>query len=753
MLVQPPVANRALRNITIDTQFCVVGGGLAGTCCALAAARAGLHVVLIQDRPVLGGNASSEVRLWVLGATAHMSNNNRWAREGGIVDEVLVENMHRNPEGNALVFDTILLEKVAEEPNITLLLNTAVFDVEKHDAHRIAAVRAFCSQNATMYHVSAPLFCDASGDGIVGFMSGAAFRMGAEAAEEFGEKFAPDESYGQLLGHSMYFYSKDTGRPVRFVAPSFALKNIEKEIPRFGHFNAQAIGCRLWWIEYGGRLDTVHDSEKIKWELWRVVYGVWDYIKNSGKFPDAANLTLEWVSTIPGKRESRRFEGDYILNQCDIIEQRAFDDTVSFGGWSIDLHPADGVYSPRHGCDQWHPKGIYPIPYRCMYSRNIANLFIAGRIISASHVAFGSTRVIGTCAHGAQAVGLAAAQCLRGNLLPRDLSTGKPLRQLQCHLLRLGQYMPGVRVTDEEDLAQRATVTASSALILAELIPGKERIKLDVAWGQMLPVKPGKAPRVTVYATALEATHVELQLRISSRFENHSPDITLASKTIAIPVGEDQPVTFDFDAVIDQPRYAFYCIMANLNVSLRLCEQRITGVLSVGHRGTQSPQSDVGVETFEFWPPRRRPAGQNLACRVDPPLDVFTPTNVLNGLDRPTFQPNAWVAALDDTAATLTLTWPQPQRISRVVLMFDPDYDHPMESALWGHPERDMPLCVQQFRITDATGKPVHECRDNHQARGEIIFEHPVTTTALNIACLQSHGPCPAAIFAVRCYT
>ena len=153
----------------------------------------------------------------------------------------------------------------------------------------------------------------------------------------------------------------------------------------------------MWWLEYGGRFDTVHETEKIKWELWKVVYGIWDHIKNSGEFPDAGNLTPDWAGMILGKRESRRFEGDYMLIQQDVVEQRPHYDAVSFGGWSIDLHPADGVFSEKPGCNQWHSKGVYQIPYRCMYSRNIRNLFLAGRIISASHAAFGSSRVMATC--------------------------------------------------------------------------------------------------------------------------------------------------------------------------------------------------------------------------------------------------------------------------------------------------------------------------------------------------------------------
>ena len=360
----------------LNADLVVVGGGLSGICCSITAAREGLKVVLVQDRSVLGGNASSEVRLWVLGATSHMGNNNRWAREGGVIDELLVENTFRNPDGNPIILDSLLLDKVTSEPNITLLLNTSLYDVAMNGS-RISSAKAYCSQNQTEYELTAPLFCDSSGDGVLGFLSGAAFRMGAENREEFGELFAPSEEYGELLGHSLYFYSKDVGRPVSFVPPSFALDDITA-IPRFRSFNSQDYGCKLWWIEYGGRMDTVHDTEKIKWELWKIVYGVWNYIKNSGNFPEAETLTLEWVGMIPGKRESRRFEGEYILRQQDIIEQRLHADAVAFGGWSVDLHPSDGIYSDQPGCNQWHSKGIYQIPYRCLYSRNISNLFLAG---------------------------------------------------------------------------------------------------------------------------------------------------------------------------------------------------------------------------------------------------------------------------------------------------------------------------------------------------------------------------------------
>ena len=754
-----PEPFRQLVTQTIHSDFVIVGGGIAGTCAAITAARLGLNVILVQDRPILGGNASSEVRLWILGATAHMGNNNRWAREGGVIGEVLVENMVRNADGNPLIFDTILLEKVVEEENLTLLLNTAVFNLTKSSPNKIESVHAFCSQNSTQYQLHAPLFCDASGDGIVGFMAGAAFRMGAESEAEFGEKLAPSEEYGELLGHSLYFYSKDVGKPVSFQAPSFALNDIEK-IPHFRRFNAQEHGCQLWWIEYGGRLDTVHETETIKWELWKVIYGVWDYIKNSGKFPEADTMTLEWVGHIPGKRESRRFEGDYLLNQHDVVEQRLHDDAVAYGGWALDLHPADGIYSEKPSCNQWHSRGVYQIPYRCLYSRNIDNLFLAGRIISATHVAFGSTRVQATLGTAAQAVAVAAKHCMTHSCEPRALLAPPRMTDVQQELLRLGNYIPGVVGLDTKDLAQQATITASSALTLAQLPADGPLEVLTDSWAQMLPLVVGTTPQITFAVDVVEPTVLTVELRTSDRPDNHTPDVVLATKQFDLSAGENQSVTIDFEVEIDEPRYVFVCLMKNTAVSIHTSNQRLTGILSVANGqnpavsnfGKQEPTEDIGVEAFEFWIPQRRPSGQNLAFTLNPALQVFGAENVNNGRSRPTDHPNAWVADFNDDTPKLHLTWETRQTISQVELNFDTDFDHPMESVLMGHPETAMPFCVKHYRLLHCGKQVVAEQTHNHQTQNQIQFDPPLITDHLVIEVVDVHGDVPAALFEVRCY-
>lgn len=758
MIKEAGTSQRTLNTVNLHTQLVIAGGGLSGVCCAITAAREGLKVILVQDRPVLGGNSSSEVRLWVLGATSHMGNNNRWAREGGVIDEILVENMYRNPEGNALIFDTVLLEKVMDESNIQLLLNTAVYEVEKKDADTICGVKAFCSQNSTLYTIQSNLFCDASGDGIIGFLSGAAFRMGAESKDEFDEKFAPTKAYGELLGHSMYFYSKDTGRPVKFVPPSFALTDITA-IPRFKSFNTQEYGCRLWWIEYGGRLDTVHDTELIKWELWKVIYGAWNYIKNSGNFPEAENLTLEWVGHIPGKRESRRFEGDYMLSQKDIVEQHMHADAVAFGGWSIDLHPADGVFSEKPGCNQWHPKGIYQIPYRCLYSRNINNLFLAGRIISASHVAFGSSRVMATSAYVGQATGMAAVIAVSKKLLPKQVADLPNINELQKRLIRVGQHIPGVVITDEYDLVQKATIQASSELVLEEFPADDGVFQLGYSAAQMIPLNTGKMNELVIHAYAEEETNLTIELRISSKAGYHTPDVLL--ETLSLPLHEGKNcLPIQFKNEIKEAAYGFVIFRKNELVSLPITSKRVTGILSVfnminksvSNFGKQEPTEDIGVDSFEFWIPQRRPKGQNFAMVFNTPLRAFAASNIKNGIARPTNQPNAWVADWTDKNPTLTLSWQKAQSIQTIELSFDTDFDHPMESVLMTHPENVIPFCVRNYTIIDDAGNILYEKKGNHQTRNIIRLDKAALTKKLIIAFEQSSPDVPVSLFEVRCY-
>lgn len=755
---------REKKKLTLDFDLVVVGGGAAGVCAAIAAARKGASVALVQDRPVLGGNGSSEVRLWLLGATSHMGNNNRWAREGGIIDEILVENTFRNKEGNPVIFDTVLIDKVLAEKNISLFLNTMVYDIKKKDERNVASVKAFNSQNETEYIFRGKMFCDASGDGILAYLAGATYRVGAEEREEFDEKFAPDKDiYGEKLGHTLFFYTKKTAHPVKFVAPDFALTKefVEKEIYRVknpNYFNPMAIGCKYWWIEYGGRLDTILDTEEIKYKLWSVAYGIWDYIKNSGKFPEADDMTLEWVGLFPGKRESRRFVGPYMIHQKDVIEQRTHYDAVTFGGWSIDLHPSDGVFSPKNACNQWHSKGVYQIPYRCFITNDLDNVFVAGRLISASHVAFGSTRVMATSAAGGEVVGTAAALCLQNNWLPSDLVDSKKIQLLQKALIDAGNYIPQINIPATENLLSIAMVKASSELILSG-IPFEGGIWKNLAQSsaQMLPVKAGKFPVITISARGLQATELVAELRISSKSYNHTPDITLTTKKITLVKGE-QDIEIDFDVEMPEDGYAFVCLMKNPEIDLLFSSHRITGILSVFNKvvpavsnfGKQIVTEDIGIEEFEFWCPERRPEGHNIAMKISPAITAFGAENLLTTVNRPVDRPNAWVAAIDDTKAQITAKWNEPVTINEITIFADTDFDHPMESVQWGHFDNIMPFCVDRIIVYDDQKNIIGNVIDNHQTKIVFRLEKAITTTEIMFEVSNSTRNTPVALFGIN---
>ena len=746
--------SRDFKKVTIEGDLVIAGGGLTGVCCAIAAAREGLKAILIQDRPVLGGNASSEVRLWALGATSHMGNNNRWSREGGIIDEILVENTFRNKEGNPVLFDMVLIDKVLAEKNITLLLNTVIYRAEKKDARNISGVVALNPQNGTEYHVTGKYFADCTGDGTLGYLTGASFRMGAEDRAEYGEDFAPDrKSYGELLGHSILFYMKDTGRPVTFTAPDFALKDVEKVIPKLqnpNYFNVGQQGCKYWWLEYGGRLDTVTDTEEIKFELWKVVYGVWDYIKNSGKFPQAGNLTLEWAGLFPGKRESRRFTGLYTITQQDIIGQRRHYDAVAYGGWAIDLHPSDGVYAPGNACNQWHSKGVYQIPYRCYVTPDIDNLFIGGRIISSSHVANGSTRVMCTAALGGEVIGRAAAICEGRGLLPADIAAPENIPSLQERLVRNGNFIPGLGLSVPGNLVKEAGITVSSVLELDSLPHDGTWFRLDYPAAELVPVAD-KVPAIVMTVEADEATELCMELRSSVKKENYTPDRTDAVRRISLQKGMND-IRVDFGVSYDSPRYVFLCFMTNPEVRIPLSGRLVTGITSVFNHinpavsnfGRQTPPDGIGVEAFEFWCPKRRPEARNIAMKFEPALDAFGAGNLKNDLWRPYLGTNAWVAAAEDISPMLRLDWEEEQSISEITLFFDTDQDHAMESVQMGHAESVMPFCYREYRIFDSKGNELFHVRDNHQTVNRLKLAVPVPTRSLTVEFTRPEGDvCP----------
>lgn len=466
------------RQIVIKRKYdlVVVGGGLTGMCAAMAAARNGAEVALVQDRPVLGGNASSEIRMHVCGATANMQKPD--LSEGGILHELMLSNKRVNDSYNFSIWDAVLFDAVKRQKGLTVYLNTTVFGV-KTEQGKVKEIEAYQMSTESRLLLSARFFADCTGNGTLCAFAGATFRTGSEAKSEFGELHAPEQANHDRMGNTLLFKAADRGHPVPFIPPVDAMHFTEEQLKYRKHsqeipkeilesttaeerrmlFDGYAQDYGYWWIEIPGEKENIiEEYEEIRDQLVRAVYGVWDHIKNGGDH-GAENFELIWVGMLPGTRESRRVECDYMLCETDLLEGHRFADAVAYGGWHIDNHV--GLFK----FDQipsfvYEVPGAYDIPYRSYCVKNFKNLFVGGRCMGASKLAMASSRVMGTCAIGGQAIGTAAAQLSTANKTDvRDVD----ISALQATLLRDDCYLPGYRNTDPADFALRAVVTASTA--------------------------------------------------------------------------------------------------------------------------------------------------------------------------------------------------------------------------------------------------------------------------------------------------
>jgi len=449
------------RKKTVEYEVAVIGGGLAGICAAVAAARNGARTVLVQDRPVLGGNSSSEIQVIIRGADN--LKNRPPERETGIIEEILLANRFFNPQESWTVWDHVLYDFVTREPNLDLMLNTQAIHA-KMAGSRIKAAQCWQMTTEMEITIRANIFIDCSGDGLLAATAGALYRTGREAASEFNEKYAPEKADGWQMGATIVFTAKDMGKPVPFEPPSFTIKyDAEKSHPLR---KIVPFADGLWWVEVGSDDDIIADFEKNRHKLMGYVYGVWDYIKNSGKFPEAETCAIDWIGSLPGRRESRRFIGDYILSERDLTEYRHFPDAVAYGGWPLDEHNPGGIENLKEPPSYFHHyfERVYEIPFRCLYSKNVSNLLFAGRNISQTHIALSSTRVMATCALMGQAVGTAAALCIKKKVLPRELGQ-KYINELQEQLLRDDVFIPNRPAKDPKDLARKASFIFASSTV------------------------------------------------------------------------------------------------------------------------------------------------------------------------------------------------------------------------------------------------------------------------------------------------
>lgn len=752
------------RQVEEQYDIVVCGGGLAGLCAAVAAARNGAKVCLVQDRPVFGGNSSSEIRVPPQGAASFHA----YARETGIISELLIEERARNHEASThdngwinSVWDMVQYDLAVNTPNLTFHLNTTVIGVRMLDKATIEAVLARVQHAETQLTLMASCFIDCTGDGVVAAMAGCQWRMGSEGRDEFGEPHAPENASGDVMGSSLHFKAKDMGRPVPFQAPKWAVKY---DNPDFFYKQGRwpgEIRNGYWWMELSAPWHTIYDNEKLRHELTRHVLGVWDWVKNRDpELKEAAkNYALDWIGQVPGKRESRRIIGQYFMTEHDPLNKTVFEDEIAYGGWFIDLHEPGGLlakFSERaaaEGHDGAYAArsyvGPYGIPLRILIAKNMRNLMMAGRNVSVTHVALGTVRVMGTTSLMGQGAGTAAAVAVRRGIAVEEVPK-RCVKEVQQTLLRDGCFLLNAVNEDEKDLARLASVQASSEMSLAGAEPAPHADPnadlLKRRRGQWIALAQGRIDKLFVCLSNLSngVAYVEARIYPVEHVWDYrvEPDRPLAQTVLKVPAGLRQWV--EWPVHLDAPALAGRYVRLDLLTNTAVC----------WHAAEEVAHGHVSAYEMETGQMRRYGTGTTMSYRIVPSQSCYNADQVLSGVTRPYRYTNVWRS---DPAQALPqwveLSWKDPVSIGTIQLTF-PGYllrDYRHDPPLYMDPQCPRELKAEAWR--DGGFVEIGALHHHYQRQGIIKLQEAIVTDRIRISVHATNGDASAAIYEIRCYS
>lgn len=750
--------------------FVVIGGGLAGLCCAIAAARKGVKTAIIQDRAVFGGNSSSEIRVVPFGS----ANFNAWARETGIIEEIILEDRAHNHVDffeHGMInrnYDMVLFEWVKREPHLTYFLNTSVRGVhsEPVNADDPAGLRQIVAVHGSQLGSEKELvfyarqFADCTGDGTVGFLAGSDWRIGREARSEFDEPMAPITADDVTMGATITMRALDIGRPTPYNPPPWVtIYKTEEEIGperKVAHIKRPLYGG-YWWLEVGyPPYHQIDQTDETRDELLSHVLGVWNWIKNYSPDKDLAKTyVLDWIGVVPGKRESRRLMGDVIVAEKDVHRDQQWPDRICIAGWTIDLHIEGGILNKDEPGELSYIDDHYnhyirlipfTLPLRAFYSQKVENLWMAGRNISVTHVAMGATRVQEIHANQGQAVGVAAAYALRCNLTPRQAAQPDDthVQHIQQELLRDDMHILGVTNQDPHDLARRAHVTATSDVPLSFGAPLDRFVPLDIPRGIVVPITHDRIDRVEFFLNNTRAEAVELELSlhaVTTIWDNATGDL-LKTAAFTVPAHSQGWVPVAVDA-ITTPNHPYRISLSQADgVSWAQSKHHPTGTVAQGLRvspGGCEPKNRhvvnlrpdaLALPPFEKW---IQDKSIGYALRITPTPRPYAAVNVNNGAAWPEMLPNLWVS---DPAQPLpqhvVLDFGQPRTFDRVLVAFDTNLNltYTKFGAFWRAPQ-----CARHWRLyaeIDGAWQQIYEETDNYQRRRDVQHA-PVTTPRLKL--------------------
>lgn len=760
----------------------VAGGGLAGVSAAISSARHGATTCLVQDRPVLGGNSSSEVRVTPHGAAAFHA----YARETGIVSEALIEERAKNHEKitengwTNSVWDLTLYDMAMRTNGLTLMLNTSIESVVKDDNGGISSVTARIANAESIVEIHAGSYIDCTGDGTMAAMAGNSWVTGAESHSELGEPHAPESPTDDVMGSSLHFKTVDTGAPIEYHAPAWAVKYEDDSFFYKGGRIPKTLDSGYWWIELGPPFDTIEDNETIRHELTRHVLGIWDYLKNRDPnwSKKAETIALDWVGQVPGKRESRRLSGKRFVNENELLERTKFKDEVAFGGWYVDLHTLGGLLAETSeplNAKQLDPTsqygastniGPFGIPLGIMMSDEIPNLMMAGRNVSASHAAMGSIRVMSTCALMGQATGtVAATAATTGNTL--HYVSEHLMDRIQQTLLRDGAFLPNVKNADGNDLARYAKAYSSSEDEVRGIGPSSADWLNKMGQWTDHPVFPatGKLQHRSAQWIALGDSQdlqtielclssldgndqgVDLQIHAVRDIWDYRVDADepLASTTLNVQSSSRNWIAWRIGDEIDSsvlPKNGYIRVSASPNQEV---EWHIGGTVQPGN-----------VAAYEASPGlyRRYGGGTTLSFKVDPPQRSYPSENAINGVTRPHEFTNMWRSnPLEPLPQYIGLNWDESQTIREVQITFS---GHLLREYHAYPPKyRDSQTARNysiQARNQNGEWATVLVVQDNYSTRNVHNFNSPITTDAIRLLISETNGDPSASVYEIRCY-
>lgn len=747
--------------LTYECDVLVIGAGVSGYCAAIQAGRSGCETILVEKDEVLGGNSGPNLGVGITGAARY----NPYATETGILQEIREDACWMEAFTHTIGYTTgYNISRRYEAVVQQFLADAGVTVLKRHYARkplmegdRIAAVIAEDMAAFRTVQINlADCVIEASGDGEIGVRAGADFDMGSEGRDEYGERSAPEQRTDAVQGTSLVAIAHRTEKEVPFVPPPGTpdhtprvwMSSLASYVHHHGGWFAGKDLMFLYVTETGGHMDTVRDDAEIYEKLLEQLWAEWNHIKNGPHADEAASWDLLWVSPKAGKRESRRLMGDYVLTQADVEEGRRFDDDIAYGGHDLDDHMPLGEGSNIVAVSI---PPMYGIPYRCCYSRNIENLLLAGRLISATHLAHSSSRIMATGAAIGQAVGSAAALCHRHECSPREVYH-RHIDTLQQSLLADDATLLCRPVIQMNDLAREAEVTATSELGFNEREP-EEFVPLIADAGVVLwdwPAEP-ESLEINVHNTRADERDVGIRFFRTTRdrrwktkgefrefgrndlrdeaFEEIGEEriVIPPAHTGWIPLSIDRVTFGENDPASDDDRLLI-AIGENRDIQWGLNDDDCPIATAVEHS-----------HTMPRWTPLRK-----MGCiRLHPAPGVGEAENAVNDFTRRfgTGPTNMWMSdPADGMPQELRLDWNAPQRISRVELIFDTLYEDRHETP-WEAHKRAAGMCVRDYDIlvlTDDGWQRVVAVRGNYHRRRRHSFE-PVEASALRIRVLSIH--------------